>query len=114
MRGRESALVAVCEDTGMDDLQELQLRSWAEALREAGGPERRAMGNAILMLLEEIDSLRAELQRRPLAAEEPSFAAHEVGGEATHGTDAQAETTSLDDTATIGLRDRLRSAARLR
>jgi hypothetical protein len=96
----------------VDDLQELQLRGWAEALREAGGTERMAMANAIFMLLEQVDLLRAELRLRPIAPEEPTCHAQEFVDEDTRGSETEAATTPLDDGGTVGLRNRLRAVAR--
>jgi hypothetical protein len=52
----------------MDPRQEHELRTWANALTRAEQADRKAMGRAILMLLGQIESLRAELDR---AAAEP-------------------------------------------
>ena len=54
----------------MDRRQEHELRTWATALTRAQETDRKAMGKAILMLLGQIDSLRAELDR--VAAEPPA------------------------------------------
>ena len=56
-----------CDDVAVEREreQERELRRWAVALADAGAADRRAMGRAILMLLDRIDSLRAELERRP-------------------------------------------------
>jgi hypothetical protein len=86
--------------------QERELRRWAGALADAGAADRRAMGRAILMLLDRIDSLRAELDRRPaeaVAAEEPEPVA-ETEPEPVAGADPDAE-----DTMVVGLRERLRA-----
>ena len=55
------------DDAGVEREQERELRQWAIALSGAVEPERRAMGRAILMLLEQVDSLQAELQGRSSA-----------------------------------------------
>jgi hypothetical protein len=91
----------------MDDLQEVQLRSWAEALCGAAESDRRAMGKAILMLLEQIDSLRAALEQPPNPQAPPT---DDLPG---HGPspDPQADLGSVQDAAAISLRDRLRAAA---
>ena len=87
--------------------QELELRRWAVSLAGAGEADRRAMGKAILMLLERIDSLRAELERRPaeaaVVAAEPDPVA-EAGPEPLPDDDPDAE-----DTMVVGLRERLRA-----
>ena len=52
----------------MDDVQERELRQWGEALAESPDSERRAMGKAIVMLLDQIESLKtslAEAQPQP-------------------------------------------------
>lgn len=90
--------------------QEQELRRWAVALADAGVADRRAMGRAILMLLDRIDSLRAELDRRPaeaVAAEEPEPVAEtepEPEPEPVADADPDAE-----DTMVVGLRERLRA-----
>ena len=87
--------------------QERELRRWAVSLAGAGEADRRAMGKAILMLLARIDSLRAELERRPAeadaVAQEPDPIA-EAEPEPLPGDDADAE-----DTMVVGLRERLRA-----
>jgi hypothetical protein len=96
----------------MDEEQERELRQWAVALSGASDGAHRAMGRAILMLLEQIASLRAELDERP-PAPEPD-AVDPVGAvdreAATDG--GEADEAPGADTAVIGLRDRLRAAAR--
>lgn len=85
----------------MDSRQEQELRTWAKALAGAPQADRKAMGRAILMLLGQIESLRAELDRAaeppPAPAEEPAEARRE---EST-------ETIAVYDAAP-GLRGRLR------
>jgi hypothetical protein len=80
------------------------LRTWAEALAGTDG-ERRSMGRAMLMLLDRIDELEAELLREAQAAVEP--------GEPTqpHDMDQElaAEDLAAEDTGLMSLRDRLRS-----
>lgn len=87
--------------------QERELRRWAVSLAGAGEADRRAMGKAILMLLERIDSLRAELARRPaeaaVVAAEPEPVA-EAEPEPFPEDDPDAE-----DTMVVGLRERLRA-----
>ena len=53
----------------MDDLQEREVRSWAESLCQSAAADQRATGKAMLMLLEQIDSLRAELEDQPIVLE---------------------------------------------
>jgi hypothetical protein len=87
----------------MDPEQEQELRTWATALTRAGQADRKAMGRAILMLLGQIESLRAELDR---AAAEPQPApAPEV--EPAPVQEESTETIAVYDTAP-GLRGRLR------
>jgi hypothetical protein len=84
--------------------QERELRTWAVKLADAGEADRRAMGRAILMLLERIEGLRAELARRPaepdIAAEPPAPAPE---------TTAAPEAGPDEDTMVVGLRERLRA-----
>jgi len=108
--GAKHLLVAgfgFCDDLDMERDQERELRQWAIALSEAAEPERRAMGRAILMLLEQVDLLHAELQRRAPAPELPQFAPA-VDGAATREVDA--DTTPVKETRVLGFRDRLRAA----
>jgi hypothetical protein len=86
--------------------QERELRKWAVALADAREADRRAMGRAILMLLERIDGLRSELERRPadpvIVPEAPAPV-------------PEAEAASIpevdpdEDTMVVGLRERLRA-----
>lgn len=88
---------------GMDRRQEHELRAWANALTRAHETDRKAMGKAILMLLGQIDSLRAELDR--VAAEPPaSVPAEEPAGT---GVEESTETIAVYDAA-AKLRGRLR------
>jgi hypothetical protein len=84
--------------------QEQELRRWAVGLADAGEADRRAMGRAILMLLERIDSLRAELERRPTEAA-PAAEIPEPAAEA----EADPEADPDEDTMVVGLRERLRA-----
>ena len=84
--------------------QERELRQWAAALAGASEADRRAMGRAILMLLERIDGLRAELERRPA---EPEAAAEAPAAEAE--AEAAPEADADEDTMVVGLRERLRA-----
>ncbi len=86
--------------------QEQELRRWAVGLAGAGVADRRAMGRAILMLLDRIDSLRSELERRPpeaVAAEAPEPVAEP---EPAPVADADPD---AEDTMVVGLRERLRA-----
>ena len=80
------------------------MRTWAEALAGTDG-ERRSMGRAMLMLLDRIDELEAELLRAAQAAVEP--------GEPTQPHDMEqelaAEELAAEDTGLMSLRDRLRA-----
>ena len=89
----------------MDSEQERQLREWARVLGGANEPDRRAMGRAIMMLLDQIEALRAELARRPPASEA------EVVQDAGPAVELPADTMPLGDTIATGFRDRLRAAA---
>jgi hypothetical protein len=84
--------------------QERELRRWAAGLADAREADRRAMGRAILMLLERIDGLRAELERRPpeqvIAPEAPAPVAEAA---------ALPEVDPDEDTMVVGLRERLRA-----
>lgn len=106
--GPKQLLVAefrFCDDAAVDREQEQELREWATALSDAAEPERRAMGRAIVMLFEQVDSLHAELQLRS-SAPEPHPVASAVDGAATREADA----TLVADTRVRGLRDRWRAA----
>jgi hypothetical protein len=96
----------------MDVEQERELLKWAASLTEAAEPERRAMGKAILMLRDQIESLRAELERR--SAEEPPD-----DSEVPPANERATGEPSLDDTPTqdptpVGLRNRLLAAGHRR
>jgi len=95
-----------CDDADVEREQERELRQWAIALSGAAEPERRAMGRAILMLLDRVDSLQAELRERS-SAPEPTPVVPAVDGAATR--EANAGATPVDDPV-LGLRDRLRAA----
>jgi hypothetical protein len=86
--------------------QERELRKWAVALADAREADRRAMGRAILMLLERIDGLRAELERRPpepaIVPEAPA-PVPEAEPASIHEADPD------EDTMVVGLRERLRA-----
>jgi hypothetical protein len=96
-----------CDDAAVEHEreQERELRRWAVGLAGAREPDRRATGKAILMLLERIDSLRAELERRPVEVAVPE-AEPEPAAEAEPEA---AETDPDEDTMVVGLRERLRA-----
>lgn len=89
----------LCEHAPVDRTQEVQLRTWAEALCDAAESDRRAMGKAILMLLDQIESLRAELELQVLPDGQPPAPAQPPEHDA-----------ASEDTAPISLRDRFRAA----
>jgi hypothetical protein len=86
--------------------QERELRKWAVALAGAREADRRAMGRAILMLLERIDGLRAELERRPA---EPALVAEPPAPVPEAEAAAIPEAEPDEDTMVVGLRERLRA-----
>jgi hypothetical protein len=59
------AVAKFCEDWQVDQGQEHELRTWAEALCRSPDSERRAMGKAIEMLLGEIETAKERLERPP-------------------------------------------------
>ena len=86
--------------------QERELRRWAAGLVGAREADRRATGKAILMLLERIDSLRAELERRPVEVAVPEAEAEPAAGaEPERASEADPD----EDTMVVGLRERLRA-----
>jgi hypothetical protein len=92
--------------------QERELRQWAVGLADAREADRRAMGRAILMLLERIDGLRAELARRPaepVVAPEAPAAVPEAEAAAIPEAAAPSEVDPDEDTMVVGLRERLRA-----
>ena len=97
-----------CDDAAVEHEreQERELRRWAVGLAGASAADRRAMGKAILMLLERIDSLRAELERRPAEAPVP-VAEPEPVAEAEPEPVPEADPD--EDTMVVGLRERLRA-----
>ena len=97
-----------CDDVAVEHEreQERELRRWAVALAGAREADRRATGKAILMLLERIESLRAELERRPLEVAVPAAEPEPV---AQAEPEAVAETDPDEDTMVVGLRERLRA-----
>jgi hypothetical protein len=99
-----------CEDPRVDGEQERELRQWAAALSEAGDPEHRAMGRAIMMLLEQIDSLRADRDHLSSAPDpDATDPPPEVAYEAANAVEADA--MGVEETTVTGLRDRLRAVA---
>ena len=92
----------------IDEAQEQQLREWAQALSERDDPERRAVGRAMVMMLDEIAMLRARLARVVEAEDASEPAPPDVGpGEPE-------PTVAIDpdqDTVHMRLRDRIRHAA---
>jgi hypothetical protein len=99
-----------CDDAAVEREQERELRQWAIALSGAAEPERRAMGRAILILLDRVDSLQAELGERARAPE-PKPIVPATDSAATGDMDVGA--TPLDHPS-LGLRDRLRAATQRR
>ena len=97
-----------CDDVAVEHEreQERELRRWAVGLAGAQEADRRATGKAILMLLERIESLRAELERRPLEVAVPEAEPEPV---AQAEPEAVAETDPDEDTMVVGLRERLRA-----
>ena len=94
----------------MDGIQQRELRDWAEALAAADAGERRAMGRAMLMLLDRIDELERELSTRPSEPTVDYDVEEEFEVEPAPVID-RTEHDSLEDTQPIGLRGRLRAAA---
>jgi hypothetical protein len=100
----------LCDDSDVDREQERELRQWAGALSDVADREQRAMGRAILMLLEQINLLRAELDQWPSTPEpDATGPGPAVDDEAT--SDAEADATPREDTTVVGLRERLRAVA---
>ena len=98
-----------CNDAPVDGAQRDQLREWGAALVASGDGERRSSGRAILMLLERIDELEAELARRQ---ERGPTASPPRSRPPDPDPDPEPDdpALSLEDTQPIGLRDRLRLA----
>jgi hypothetical protein len=97
-----------CDDAAVEREreQERELRRWAVGLSDARDADRRAMGRAILMLLERIDGLRAELDRRP---PEPAMAPEIPAPVPETEAAAVPEADPDEDTMVVGLRERLRA-----
>ncbi len=98
----------------MESKHERELRQWADALAGAAEAERRAMGRAILMLLDRIESLRAELEIERAAPPpqpppvDPEATEPAVTEQATGELPAAAEPDK--DKTVAGLRERLGAA----
>jgi len=88
----------------VDGQQEQQLREWAAALGDRDDPERRAVGRAMLMMLDEISMLRSRLARA-IEAE------REFEQPPTEPLSPPAPAEDEQKTATLRLRDRIRHAA---
>ena len=94
----------------MNDAQLTQLRSWAEALEGDAEPERKASGRALLLLIGEVETLRARLAAVIAAEREEDGMMAEPDG----GYDDEPEPEpAIEDTAPIRLRDRIKAAAHL-
>jgi hypothetical protein len=90
----------------VDPEQERELRTWAAALSEADAADCKAMGRAILMLLGQIESLRAELERSPA---ERTPGPEESGPAVDPTSELPAEAIAVYHSSTGGLRGRLRA-----
>jgi hypothetical protein len=97
-----------CDDAAVERerQEERELRRWGGALAGAREADRRAMGRAILMLLERIDGLRAELERRPA---EPAPAVEAPAPVPEAEAAALPDDDPDEDTMVVGLRERLRA-----
>lgn len=93
----------------MEAEQEHELRQWAVALAGAGEADRRAMGRAILMLLDRIDALRSELERASRAPEPEPERIEPAAAEQPTG-ELPAADPADKDTTVAGLRERLGAA----
>jgi hypothetical protein len=89
----------------VDQGQEHELRTWAEALCRSPESERRAMGKAIVMLLGEIEILKEKLERPQPASFDVVESAMAVPAQVPQGP-----ADAGDDTVTINLRKRLGAA----
>jgi hypothetical protein len=97
----------------MNQSQQSELRTWADALSRADG-ERAAMGRAILMLLDRIEELERELSERtvPVSMEE-QFRLDDESDEQVEfnlAEDDAEDRLSVEDTQPISLRERIRGA----
>ena len=101
----------------MNQSQQSELRSWADALSRADG-ERAAMGRAILMLLDRIEELERELSERtvPVSMEEQFRLDDESADQVEFELDEDdaGNALSVEDTQPISLRDRIRGAVAAR
>jgi hypothetical protein len=101
------SVTAFCDDPSVDREQERQLRKWAVTLSEAEAADRKAMGRAILMLLGQIASLRAELGHAstgsPAEPEPPPTGVEQAGESAV-------EEMAVYDSSPIGIRSWRRAA----
>lgn len=97
----------------MNQSQQSELRTWADALSRADG-ERAAMGRAILMLLDRIEELERELSERtvPVSMEEQFRLDDESADQVKFdlAEDDAEDRLSVEDTQPISLRDRIRGA----
>ena len=94
----------------MDNAQLTQLRAWAEALAGDGDPERKASGRALLLLIGEVETLRARLAVVIEAERVEDDGLAEPDG--AYDEDDAPE-PAIEDTAPIRLRDRIKAAAHL-
>jgi hypothetical protein len=95
----------------MEAEQEHELRQWAVALAGIGDADRRAMGRAILMLLDRIDALRSELElERGSRAPEPEPEQIEPAAAEQATGELPAADPPEKDTTVAGLRERLGAA----
>jgi hypothetical protein len=94
----------------VDNAQLTQLRAWAEALAGDADPERKASGRALLLLIGEVETLRARLN----AVIEAERMDDDEMAEPDGGYDEHDEPEpAIEDTAPIRLRDRIKAAAHL-
>jgi hypothetical protein len=95
---------------GVHEQQEQELRRWAACLTETAEAERRSLGKAILMLLDQIESLRADLERCRIEVPPDDGVLPAVEKQAT--PELSRDDMPTMDPTTVGLRDRLLGAAR--
>jgi hypothetical protein len=91
-----------CKDWQVDQGQEHELRTWAEALCRSTESERRAMGKAIVMLLGEIERLKETVERPQPLSFDVVESAMAVPAQLPDGS-----ADACDDTVAINLRKRL-------
>lgn len=97
----------------MESEHERELRQWADALAGAAEAERRAMGRAILMLLDRIERLRAELELERAAppAQPPPADPEATDPAVTEQATGELPAAEPDKDKTVaGLRERLGAA----